>query len=230
MKPLSNCTDEELVAIAQKSTGKFSKAITDARKIADEYGFPITESENNILNLIFGKLKERRDIATKNDIEPVYQNALASLSKRGEYAHIQDLLILFQEGNYQAVKTKLKELNLYQGHLTKSTLAPRGERMSKTCLCVSFPDGTIICHRKSAITIAEAIDKIGPEKVAELGMQVSSQPLVSKTKYDRQQNEISDGWLVTTHSSTTMKKREIEYISSVLNLKLNVEIIEKYML
>ena len=226
MKPLSNCTDEELVTIAQKSTEKFSKAIADARKIADEYGFPITESENNILNIIFGKLKEKRNNATKETIEPVYQNALASLSKRGEYAHIQGLLTLFQEGDYQGVKEKLQELNLYQERSTKRTVSPSGEKSAPTYLRVLFPDGIAICHHKSAITFADAIDKIGPQKVAQLRMG-GSQPLVSKEKHKRRQRSISDGWFVTTHSSTAEKIRQLKRISSAVGLGLIVEEVEK---
>lgn len=229
MKPLSNCTDEELVSIAQKSTEKFSKAIADARKIADEYGFPITESENNILNIIFGKLKEKRNNATKETIEPVYQNALASLSKRGEYAHIQGLLTLFQEGDYQGVKEKLQELNLFQERPTKNSLPPRGEKTAKTCLRVSFPDGTIICQPKSADTMEDVIDRIGPEKVAELGLRMSGRPLVSKEKYEmyeRGQHEISNGWFVTTHSNTNEKVRKLKQISTALGLELIVEVVE----
>lgn len=230
MKPLSNCTDEELVTIAQKSAEKFSKAIADARKIADEYGFSITESENNILNIIFAKLKEIRDDATKVAIEPVYQKALASLSKRGEYTHMQVLLTLFQEGDYQGVKAKLQELNLFQERPTKSARPQRGEKTAKTCLCVTFPNGTIICHPKSADTMADVIDKIGPEKVAELGIRMSGRPLVSKEKYEmyeRGQHEISKGWFVTTHSSTTEKVRRLKQISAALGINLKVEEVEK---
>ena len=230
MKPLSNCTDEELVTIAQKSTEKFSKAIADARKIADEYGFSITESENNILNIIFGKLKEKRNCAAKETIEPVYQKALASLSKRGDYAHIQVLLTLFQEGDYQGVKEKLQELNLYLERSTKSTSSQQVKRTSKTCLSVSFPDGTVICHPKSATTMAIVIDKIGPEKVAELGIRMSGRPLVSKEKYEmyeRDQHEISNGWFVTTHSNTNEKVRKLKQISTALGLELIVEVVEK---
>jgi hypothetical protein len=230
MKPLSNCTDEELVTIAQKSAEKFSKAIADARKIADEYGFSITESENNILNIIFVKLKEKRDEVTKETIEPVYQNALASLSKRGEYAQIQMLLTLFQEGDYQGVKAKLQELNFFQERPTKNSRPPQGEKTAKTCLRVSFPDGTIICQPKSADTMEDVIDRIGPEKVAELGIRMSGRPLVSKERYDtyeRGQHEISNGWFVTTHSSTTEKVRRLKQISAALGLNLKVEEVER---
>ena len=226
MKPLSNCTDEELVSIAQKSAEKFSKAIADARKIADEYGFSITESENNILNIIFGKLKEKRNCAAKGTIEPVYQNALALLSKRGEYAHIQGLLTLFQEGDYQGVEAKLKELNLYQERSAKRLTPPNGVKSVPTHLRVLFPDGTVICHPKSAITFSDAIDKIGPQKVAQLGIG-GSQPLVSKEKHERRQHSISDGWLVTTHSSTAEKIRQLKRISDALDLGLIVEDVEK---
>jgi hypothetical protein len=230
MKPLSNCTDEELVTIAQKSAEKFSKAIADARKIADEYGFSITESENNILNIIFVKLKEKRDEVTKETIEPVYQNALASLSKRGEYAQIQMLLTLFQEGDYQGVKAKLQELNFFQERPTKNSRPPHGEKTSKTCLRVTFPDGTIICHPKSADTMAEVIDKIGPERVARLGIQKSGKPLVSKEKndmYDRHQHALLDGWYVITHSSTSEKIKRLRQISAALGLELIVDEVYK---
>lgn len=230
MKQLTELTDEELVNLAQKILTKYKKAFEEARRISSEYGFNLDDPYNEILNTIFANLKEQREKAKKGNIEHIYQNALVQLSKRGDYTQMQELITLFQEEKYQKVKSKLKSLRLYQEKPNKRNSSTGGEKSPKSCLRVTFPNGKIICYRKSAETLCQVIDKIGPKKVANLGLQVSSQPLVSKKKYERNQNEISKGWFVTTHSSTILKKHQIEQISEALGLGLVVELIDKDLL
>lgn len=227
MKQLTELSDEELVNLSQKILTKYQKSIEEARKISSEYGFKLDDSYNDIINTIFVHLKQQREKAKVESIEHIYQNALVQLSKRGDYTQIQELITLFQEGKIQKVKSKLKSLRLYQEKTNKRNPSAGGEKSPKACLQVTFPNGKIICNRKSAETICQVIDKIGPKKVANLGLQVSSQPLVSKKKFERNQNEISNGWLVTTHSSTLLKKHQIEQISEALGLGLVVELVDK---
>jgi hypothetical protein len=63
MKKITDYTDEELVALAQKILAKYNKALSEAKEIAMEYGFEINEKQNNVLNIIYAKLKEQRDAA-----------------------------------------------------------------------------------------------------------------------------------------------------------------------
>ena len=108
--PFASCSDEQLVTIAQKIADRFKKAIDEARKIGQEYGINVTVSENNILNLVFAKLKERRDTVTKEAVELDYKKALKQLADRGNYAMMQQLIALFREEKYKEVSNILQTI------------------------------------------------------------------------------------------------------------------------
>jgi len=98
------------------------------------------------------------------------------------------------------------------------------QKSDSSNIIVIFPDGIKISNKNASQTFCEVIEKIGPEKVAKLGIK-KRDFLVSKQKsekYEKQQHEIADGWLVLTVSDNTEKKRYIEEISKQLNLNLKV--------
>lgn len=225
MKKLIEYTDEELVAFAQKVLAKYNKALSEAKEIAMEYGFEINEKQNNVLNIIYAKLKEQRDAVTKESVEPAYKEAVFALAKPETISELTELVNLFEAQKYAEVKRKLISMNLFREtrQSNKVKEEERGPKAAPKLLRVTFPDGKIVCHDKGAETIAEVVEIIGPEKVAELNISVSSQPFVSKEKYERNQTAISEGWLVTTHSSTESKKRTIEKLSDTFGLGLIVE-------
>ena len=135
---------------------------------------------------------------------------------------------LFESQNYAAVRNLLVSLNLYwEKRKPKKDKEERGPKAAPKLLRVTFPDGKVVCHDKGAETIAEVVEIIGPEKVAELNISVSSQPFVSKERYERNQTAILEGWLVTTHSSTDYKKRLIEKMSEIFGLGLVVDEVSK---
>lgn len=110
-RPLSNCTDEELVTLAQKTAERFFKAIDEAKKIGSEYGIVISVSdENNLLNTIFAKLKERRDTVTKESVEADMQIAIGRLALKGDYETLSKLTQLFGEGKFKEVRNLLQSL------------------------------------------------------------------------------------------------------------------------
>jgi len=223
MKKLLDYSDEELVALAQTILNKYNKALADAKAIAVEYGFEMSESENKLLNIIFAKLKERRDVVTKESVEPAFKNTLETLSKRGDFVLMSELITLFQEEKYSDIKSKLQELNFLQEMTRKKTYTPKGPNSAKMLLKVTFPDGRVICHARVAKTLIEVIEYAGVENVVNLNIMVTSQPLISKDNYPQRQNEIEGGWLVTTCSNTPTKKKQIEQISDALQLGLIVE-------
>ena len=226
MKKITDYTDEELVALAQKILAKYNKALSEAKEIAMEYGFEINEKQNNVLNIIYAKLKEQRDAVTKESVEPAYKEAVFALAKPETITELTELVKLFESQNYAAVRNLLVSLNLYwEKRKPKKDKEERGPKAAPKLLKVTFPDGKDVCHDKGAETIAEVVEIIGPEKVAELNISVSSQPFVSKEKYERNQTAISEGWLVTTHSSTESKKRTIEKLSDTFGLGLIVEVV-----
>lgn len=110
-RPLSSYTDDELVSIAQRTAERFHKAIDEAKKIGDEYGIVVSVSEeNNLLNTIYEKLKERRDTVTKESVEADMQKAIGRLALKGDYETLSKLTQLFGEGKFKEVRDLLQSL------------------------------------------------------------------------------------------------------------------------
>ena len=226
MKKLLDCSDEELVALAQTILNKYNKALTDAKAIAVEYGFEMNESENKLLNIIFAKLKERRDAVTKESVEHAYKKAVFALAKQGNISAIPELVKLFESQNYLGVRNMLLSLGLFweKRKTSNNKKEGRSPKAAPQTLKVTLPDGRVICHDKAAQTLADVIEYIGFERVESLNWSVSSQPFVSKERYPRNQQE-KDGWYVTTHSNTEYKKHQIERLSELFDLNLKVEVL-----
>ena len=112
MKRLIDCTDEELVSVAQKIVEKYTKLYSDAFSIANEYGFTMGESPNDILNTVFSSLKVKRDHVTKADIEPTFKHALGILADRGEFYKMNELISLFQSEQYSEASKMMKSLGI----------------------------------------------------------------------------------------------------------------------
>lgn len=237
MVRLSELTDNELISLAQKETDRFKKCIASAQQTADEYGFSISESENNILNIIYAKLKEKRDNEKKKQrskaLNKWYKHTLDNIYKLDYEAYLE--LVNFQ-GNDNDFVLKFAEIFL-KYNLPKFNpddyKTPSGRTVT-TCLRVTFPNGQIISHRKSVDTLVEVIEMIGPEKIAELdmiccGIPFLTQEYLASTDNTRsiRQNAVAGGWYVSTNTSNQKKKEQIEYISSALNLGLTIEIVEK---
>ena len=110
MKRISDCTDEELVSVAQKTKEKYMKAYSEAKSIADEYGFQMEDTESNILNTVFAKLKERRDTVSKEDVERIMRLAIEQLNRQGQYNKLSELLSLMNNEKYSELAQQLKQM------------------------------------------------------------------------------------------------------------------------
>lgn len=100
----------------------------------------------------------------------------------------------------------------------------------QTRLKVSFPDGVVLQDKNATTTLLMAIEKIGPERVAGLGISVDKANLVSKTPSTALGNgewhQVND-WYVNTHSNTRGKAAQLKKISKRLQLNLKIEIVDK---
>lgn len=136
-----------------------------------------------------------------------------ALSRKTNIAELLDAKILEQDPQAEHKEGKKHEKPI--------------ERVNgKTILRVTFPDGTVIADKKAKVTFAETIKRIGLMKVRNLGISFCHVPIVSNTldkKYGQAQIPVGDGLYVMTHSSTHDKKKQLDKISQVLNLKLLVE-------
>lgn len=117
------------------------------------------------------------------------------------------------------------------------SLQPKRKRTRKNfpkLLSVTFPDKTKICETKVIGTFIKSIEKIGFDKVMNLGLQCRKVDLISKTKQilqfldDRQGDGVKEyqGYFIVSNSSTEQKMRYLKEISDRLGLNLIVEEIE----
>lgn len=101
-------------------------------------------------------------------------------------------------------------------------------RGKKQRLKVTFADGTEICDVSATITMMQAIDKIGVERVAALGMEVCHVPLVSKEitpRYAEWTKEIKPGcgWYLMAQSDTKQKYMQMKSIFLQLGINATIE-------
>ena len=104
-------------------------------------------------------------------------------------------------------------------------------RESPKKMRVTFPDGEVICYKRVVNTFIDTIKKIGPERVASLGLEVRHHPLVSKEKiglFKDNSRPIDDEWYVITESDTAQKYLQLNSISTRLGLGLNIEMAESF--
>ncbi|WDR02956.1 hypothetical protein PSQ19_01660 [Devosia algicola] len=98
-------------------------------------------------------------------------------------------------------------------------------KSSKTALLVRFPNGNVLAKEKAADTLIAVIQHAGMERVANIGLMVNGENIVSRSPSKKYNEAPVPPYFVKTHSSTAQKKRNIEQISDELNLGLMVEII-----
>lgn len=101
-------------------------------------------------------------------------------------------------------------------------------RGKKQRLKVTFADGTEICDVSATVTMMQAIDVIGVERVASLGMEVCHVPLVSREivpKYAEWTKEIKPGcgWYLMAQSDTKQKYMQMKSIFHQLGIGANIE-------
>ncbi|MBN2236981.1 MAG: type I restriction enzyme HsdR N-terminal domain-containing protein [Bacteroidales bacterium] len=90
-------------------------------------------------------------------------------------------------------------------------------------ISVTFPDKTVIKHKRVADTFVETIKRIGPEKILPLNLYRAGVAIVSETKDDfYNQHKIGKYWIMV-HTSTKEKIAVLKEINEKLNLKLVIE-------
>lgn len=96
-------------------------------------------------------------------------------------------------------------------------------------LVVTMPNGQKIAHRVGADTFVEVIEKLGIEKVKDLGAKVRPSPLILTSKSDKPNlNQRKSGrYYIVTHGTAETKKNILEKIASNLGVRLKVEIVSK---
>ena len=102
------------------------------------------------------------------------------------------------------------------------TATPTG-RKPPTRLVVTMANGERIDRRAATDTFVEAIEKLGIERVRNLGHNVGRFSLISTSQFHEKQRK-SDRYYITAHNTTIAdKKRLLEMIASELGVNLKVE-------
>ena len=105
---------------------------------------------------------------------------------------------------------------------------PKGEIAPATRLKITFADGHVIQEPQAAETFRKFVMEVGAERIRTLGMKQNKVPLISNTldkKYKSSQKPVGNGWYLMTCSNTLTKKRDIERIANMFNIKIKVEIV-----
>ncbi|WON73558.1 hypothetical protein [Nitrosospira sp. Is2] len=94
----------------------------------------------------------------------------------------------------------------------------------KTGLRVTV-DGQDINPGNANEVFATALERMGLERVSQLGIRLSGIALVSRQPAMGYQSQIrKGGWYVTTHANNPYKKRKLEEIGAALGIPVAVEI------
>lgn len=214
-------TDEDLDLLsypyAKQSFTKYRLIDVDTSKILK----PALDIDDEKL---FGFLNERyiTDVCSIHTIEELKSNGVIGGIEQNE---LPDESYDIVNGMLQTLKEEQRKRAVKEDALKDNY---GNIRASKERLRITFADGTVLCDKSTATTFAQAIEKIGVENVAALGLEYCKTPLLSKEysknkNYKIAQREVSGGWLLFTQGSTATKLLILNNISNRLNLGLKVE-------
>lgn len=201
---------------------KFNGELNDRQKgaleeledqlIADEILPAISESVAPVLGIL------RRHLTIVVDYDP--QGGITVKTTRGQ--------VVINEHTAKKYEIPSTSKVVKVAEAKKKEHKEPAKRAPKTGLCVWLPDGSLVQETKAKFTMT-AIENAGVEAVAKLRIPHDSLFLVSREKhplYAANQQKLSHGYLLDTHSSNKAKKRQLYKISKALNLGWKVEIIE----
>lgn len=110
---------------------------------------------------------------------------------------------------------------------TDEETADTRQRAKRKRIKVTFVDGTEFCDANATTTMIQAIEKIGIERVAALGMEVCHIPLVAQEvnqKYASWIKPMSNGWHLMAQSDTKQKYMQLKSIMKQISTEAIVEL------
>jgi hypothetical protein len=94
-------------------------------------------------------------------------------------------------------------------------------------LKVSFSDGTTICRSTAIETFIAVLQKIGFERIPQVGILCGNYNLVGKQKRPTEPGKIwqheTNGWYIYSNISNKQKMQYLERISDYYHLRLKIE-------
>ena len=184
--------------------------------ITDEVLPAISKSVAPVLNTL------RRHLTLVVDYDP--QGGIKVKTTRGE------VVVKGHTAKQYEIPSTPKVIKVAEVPSQNETEQPVAHKVIKrgpnTGLCVWLPNGDFIQEKKGNKTMAAAIEHAGVERVAALKIRHDSGYLVSREvhpKYADNQQTLSHGYLLNTHSNNKTKVKQLERISHELNLGWKVE-------
>lgn len=94
-------------------------------------------------------------------------------------------------------------------------------------LKVTFPDGTIVCHKTAIETEIDVFRRIGFERVSKVGLMKAGWPVVGRKQRPIEnghvwQHQVS-GWFIYSNTSNGQKKADLQAVSDYYGLGLIIE-------
>ena len=175
----------------------------------------LVEKIEPILSLV------ERELVLIVDYVPHQPMSVRISRKRNLTAEIPGAKLI--ELNPQQYVTKEFHKDDFKEHNSKSR-----NLSNKTTLKVYRPDGTTIEESKAAHTMGKVVKELGVEKVKKLDIKLDGLNIIleaEKIPYPNQQFYLGNHLFLNTHSCTERKKKHLEKIFNMLNVKWKVEII-----
>lgn len=187
-------------------------------KILDNNWNSLIESTDNIVDIISQKLLGK--IKSTEPSFKIDQNDLKAFTK-GKIEELFELGEIDEEVIYDEKLSVEKEPEFTD---VEDVIFKRHRKNKvREKISVTFPDKTVIRHKKVVDTFVETIKRIGPEIVLRLNLYRAGVPIVSELKDDfYNQHKISKYWIMV-HTSTKDKMDVLNEINDKLNLKLIIE-------
>lgn len=111
-------------------------------------------------------------------------------------------------------------------NIKKSKAKSQRKKAPSQGLRVTFDDGTVVEGKFASDVFARTIEKIGAEKVMNLGLTSCGVPLVGREAPVRYQYRgITGGYYIPVTSSTINKKKILDDIASRLNITLDITVV-----
>ncbi len=92
---------------------------------------------------------------------------------------------------------------------------------------VTFPDGTIVCHKTAIETEIDVFRRIGFERVSKVGLMKAGWPVVGRKQRPIENGHVwqhqASGWFIYSNTSNSQKKADLQAVSDYYGLGLIIE-------
>ena len=195
---LNNTLDEERIRIFKAGSQAMDRQDVKLANGVLDFAKKLMEFQQDVQNL----LERWKELQEANDIAP---------------QEVQEIVA----GDGKLFTTVRK-------HKTGYTRKMKHSPALKSGLTVTFPDGKVIAGKRAGDCFVQTIGQIGCRRILPLKLVLNGEPLIAERpsgKYASAWHKTTDGFYVSTHSSTECKAKCLALISKRLNLGLKIDLL-----